>query len=325
MFTIEMQNVAVQKTKYGYLEKLSVNGDVQWIHVQGSNTGKPLILFLHGGPGFSQMAFAPILHHELAERFIVINWDQRATGKSFSRKMDYSSLSLSIYVQDTVALVKTLLKEYEQNKLYLVGHSWGSLLGMHVIKHEPRLFHAFVGTGFGVDFQDGEKQSSAYLLQKARQKKDMRAIEELSRVAFPITENTFDEYIKMKSKYMNRYGGYFYTRPTKVLRRIFSRLVFSGIYSLKDYRKMMAGLRIGREVGKRVLLSANLSEQVPQVDVPVHFFVGRHDQHTSFRKAQEYYEQLQAPKKTWIWFEASAHSPIFEESRFFCEQLITLV
>jgi pimeloyl-ACP methyl ester carboxylesterase len=320
-----VQNIAVRRTKYGYLEKLPVNDDAQWVHVQGSNAGKPLILFLHGGPGFSQMAFAPILHEELAKYFIVVNWDQRASGKSFSRKKDYSRLTLNTYVQDTVSLVKTLLRKHEQKKLYLVGHSWGTLLGMHVIKNEPDLFYAFIGTGFGVDFHDGETQSIEYLLQEARAKKDKKAISQLIDVVFPITENTFDEYVKMKSKYMSKYGGYFYTKPMKLLRKIFIRLFFTGIYSIKDYIKMMDGLRIGREVGKRVLLSTNLTKQIPKVDVPVHFFIGRHDQHTSCRKAQEYFEKLQAPQKTWKWFEASAHSPLFEECGVFSEQLIKLI
>ena len=314
-----------RKTRYGELIPVQVNGDDQWIHVQGAATGKPIILFLHGGPGFSQMPFSPILHARLSRDFTVVNWDQRASGKSYSSRQDYTALKLETYVEDATAVTERILEDGRQDRLCLIGHSWGCILGMNVLRKSPELYCAFAGTGFGVDFNEGERESVEYLLGKAREDENERAIEELGKIRFPIQEADFDEYIKLKSHYMNKYGGYFYRNPREIIRENLRAFLFSGIYSPKDYVKLLRGSRVGREVGKRLLLSANLIEQVPESSVPVHFLVGRHDHHTSHIKAREYFEKLVAPRKTWTWFEESAHSPLFEENEKFCTTVTRLI
>ena len=307
------------------LTSVNINGDLQWIFVRGNNTQHSVILFLHGGPGFSQMSFASYFYEELAEHFLVVDWNQRGSGKSYKQTNSEHNITFNDYIDDTITLSKWLLKEYQKEKIYLVGHSWGCTLGLYVIKKCPELFSGFIGTGFGVDYQEGEKLSVQYLLDMAKKSKDLKAIKALGSIKFPITDDTFDSYIRLKSKYMNTYGGYFKKKVSFLLRKVIKPMVLRPIYRVSDYFAMMKGIKAGREVGKKVLLNINIMKDLPILDVPLYFFIGRYDYHTPYEMTKVYYDKVSAPYKEWVWFENSAHSPIFEESEKFSKEIIRIV
>lgn len=316
--------VMSQSAKVRDLIRADINGDRQWVLVRGENEQNPLILFLHGGPGFAQMSFAPSIHKPLEKRFLVCNWDQRASGKSISKHLDHSTLTFESYIEDTIQTSKWLLNRYGKQKLYLVGHSWGCTLGLFAVQKCPDLYEAFIGTGFGVDFQAGEQISMRYLRERAEAAKDARDIQAMDTIHFPIVAEDFENYIELKSKMMNKYGGYFYTSPLQLLFNALPRIVFSRTYRPTDYFKMIQGMKYGKELAKQVLPTLNLFRQIPELATPIYFFIGRHDYHTPFELALKYYDTVSAPTKEWVWFNNSAHSPLFEESKAFCIKLIEI-
>lgn len=264
------------------LTTVNVNGDLQWIFTRGNNNQNSIILFLHGGPGFSQMSFASYFYRELAKHFLVIDWDQRGSGKSYKKENSESCITFKAYIDDTITLSKWLLKEYKKEKIYLVGHSWGCTLGLYVIKKCPELFSGFVGTGFGVDYQEGERLSVQYLVNMAKRNKDIKAIKTLESIEFPITDDTFNSYIQLKSKYMNKYGGYFQTKASSLFLKVIGPMVLHPVYKVKDYFAMIKGIKAGKEVGKKVLLNINIIKDLLTIDVPLYFFIGRYDYHTPY-------------------------------------------
>lgn len=134
------------------LTRVTLNGSDQWVLMRGVSPRNPILLVLHGGPGFAQISFAPAFQAELEQRFIVTNWDQRGAGKSYVRGLSAASLTLQTYVDDTAALLRWLIGRFGQSRVLLVGHSWGSTVGMQVARHLSDLLHGFVATGFGVQF-----------------------------------------------------------------------------------------------------------------------------------------------------------------------------
>jgi len=111
------------------LEKIKLGGIDQWIQIRGHDRGKPILLFLHGGPGFPNMPFAH-MHAELERAFVVVQWDQRAAGKSYSRFIPDDSMRIEQFISDAHELVQLLLHRFEAPKCYLVAHSWGSLFAV---------------------------------------------------------------------------------------------------------------------------------------------------------------------------------------------------
>lgn len=304
---------------------VNVNGAEQWVLIRGSSPHNPVLLFLHGGPGFAQISFAPAFQRELEEHFLVVNWDQRGAGKSYTAHAVSEDTSLESYIADTAELVRWLLANTGQTKAFLVGHSWGSTLGIHAVRRHPELFNAFVGTGFGVQFQEGERLSLQYLLAEAERRGDEKALRRLQSIQFPITEDTFDSYIKEKAKWMGRFGGYFHAKTGPLFLRALTSMAVSRRYSVRDYVRFVQGMRLGRKVARRIILEVDLFRQVPEVDVPVVLCIGGHDLHTPFELARRYFETLRAPAKHWVWFDHSAHSPPFEEPQRFAEVLADLL
>src|SRR5262249_12629821 len=121
----------------------------QWVTIRGWDRKNPVLLFLHGGPGevtdlWTYALFAPWERH-----FTVVQWDQRGAGRTL-RKSGPSiapTSTLERMVKDGVEIAEYLRKSLGKEKIILVGHSFGSILGVLMARARPDLFYAFVGTG----------------------------------------------------------------------------------------------------------------------------------------------------------------------------------
>jgi predicted alpha/beta-fold hydrolase len=128
------------------LREIELNGRKQWISLRGWDKTAPVLLFLAGGPGGTQMA---AVRHELAElekHFVVVNWDQPGSGKSYYAT-NTQKLTVPTYIEDGHALTEYLKERFSQEKIYLIGESWGSALGIFLVHEYPESYHALIGTG----------------------------------------------------------------------------------------------------------------------------------------------------------------------------------
>ncbi len=122
------------------IDKIELGGIDQYIMVRGRDISNPILLFLHGGPGYSQISFARKYQEELEDSFIVINWDQRGSGMSYSFDIPKESMNREQFIDDSKELIDYLCKKYDKEKIYLAGHSWGSELGLYPHIEEPEKF-----------------------------------------------------------------------------------------------------------------------------------------------------------------------------------------
>lgn len=157
------------------VEKIWLGGLDQWIQIRGQDRTKPILLFLHGGPGFPQMPFAH-LNAELEQYFVVVQWDQRGAGKSYSRAVPDESMRVAQFVADAHELVQSLLARFGARKCYLVAHSWGSLFGAQLVARYPELFFAYVGIGQTVDLPQTEQVLYQFALDSAQNDRNEDAI-----------------------------------------------------------------------------------------------------------------------------------------------------
>jgi pimeloyl-ACP methyl ester carboxylesterase len=133
------------------LEKVNLGGVDQWLIIRGQDVNKPVLLFLSGGPGASEAARVLRFNQELEKHFVVVIWEQRGCGKSYPSINPKSDLTLNQYESDIIELSEMLGERFDEEKIYLVGHSWGTIIGVHAAKARPDLFHAYVGTAQMVD------------------------------------------------------------------------------------------------------------------------------------------------------------------------------
>src|SRR5579872_1841785 len=169
------------------LERVRIGGVNQYILIRGNDISLPVLLFLHGGPGMPAMYLAHLFQLELEKEFVVVQWDRRGVGKSYREDIS-STLTTEQLVEDTVELTNVLRARFHQEKIYLVGHSWGTYLGMLVIARHPELYHAYVGIGQLARSAPIAGIQDAYIRQCARRIADQEAIKELDEKGASVRE-----------------------------------------------------------------------------------------------------------------------------------------
>ena len=300
------------------IEKVRLGGLEQWIQIRGHDRTKPILLFLHGGPGFPQIPFAH-LNAELERHFVVVHWDQRGAGKSYSSSVSDESMRVAQFVADAHELVQSLLARFGARKCYLVAHSWGSLFGAQLVAQYPELFFAYVGIGQTVDLPQTEQVLYQFALDNARRDDNQNAIADLERIGPPPHSNA-------DHKFMTKWVDHYAEREHPSLSRIrMTRLASeSPAYSWIDLVKIPLGVRYSfQRLWKEIFYETSLFQQAPRIEVPVYFFLGRHDKVVTSDVAQRYFDILDAPRgKQIVWFEESGHWPHFEESEKYRATLI---
>jgi pimeloyl-ACP methyl ester carboxylesterase len=275
---------AQSKASIDTSRQLPIGGIKQYITLKGKDRSKPLLLYLHGGPGGSVMSYADKFTAKLQENFVVVQWDQRETGKTKQLNDSPEPLTLKLMVQDTHDLILHLLTQFHQPKIYLAGHSWGTVLGFQIAGQYPQLIQEYVAISPVVNQLESERVSLERLKAQAAATKNTVAQDELSRVKIPF-ENA--EMIYYHRKWLFHFNG------QKV--RSFT----------KEYALSWAStwLTLWNEAS-----ALNLSESLPEINCPVYFFTGRKDYQTNSKITEAYYNKLLAPKKEIVWFDRSGHS-----------------
>ena len=305
------------------LEKVNLNGSEQWISIRGKDVNKPVLLFLAGGPGGSQLITERRALGALEDHFVVVNWEQPGAGKSFEA-VNRSTLTPERYVTDGIALVQYLREQFDEEKVYVLGESWGSALGIWMVQRNPELFHAFIGTGQMVAFLETDLMCYDFALKLAQERGDTEKIAQLQKQGPPpyygkgmaLKEAT---YLMDTFNYMNQDpaisdDGF----------NTFQDLAGSE-YGLYDKVSWFRGVLETLDIVYPQLWEVDLRVQATQLEVPVYFLIGRHDVNAPPVLTEQYYELLNAPHKELIWFERSGHNPWVTESAEFVDVVVNKV
>jgi len=304
------------------LESVELGGVRQWIYLRSEDRNNPVLLSLHGGPGSPELPLARDFGLRLEEHFVVVHWDQRASGKSAGEEVPPGSLTIEGFVADTLELIDFLRARFEEERIYLLGHSWGSILGTLVARDHPERLHAYVGMGQVVNMRSNEQLSYEFALRRAREMGDEVAIRELSRLRPPYEADVSELFVQRR--WLDRFGGVVHDGS---MLPFILRGALSPEYSLLDVLTVLPSLLRGDLVKAMYaeMLEVNFLEQARRLEVPVYFLTGRYDYDTPFELVEQYFEVLEAPRKEIIWFERSAHAPNLEEPERFQEVLISRV
>ncbi len=309
---------------------LEINNSKQFVMIRGEDINNPLLLFLHGGPGASETALFRKYNGELEKHFTVVYWDQRGAGKSFNKSVSKEDIKVSTFLNDVDTLVKYLKNRFRVEKLFLVGHSWGSRLGLMSIQKNPENYMAYVGVGQELVSLEGERISYHYTLKKARETQNLKALKDLEEMGEPSSgdytqmyKNGFWGLVKQKD-WLLKLGGEFYEKTNygEWIKAIWLSREYT-VFDLVRYAKGSA-FSAGNIIYDPAFNHIDYFKQIPEVKIPVYFISGAYDYNTPWELAERYAKSIKSPHSEFIKFEKSGHSPIFEEPQRFNAELIRI-
>lgn len=297
------------------LIQVDLGGHRQWVQIRGTDRDNPVLLYLSGGPGQSDLAFSRVLLEPLLEDVTIVGWDQRGTGKSYP-DLDEENLTLDGAVSDVVELAGWLRDRFGQERIYLLGESWGSLLGVLAVQRAPELFAAYIGSGQMVDPHETDTGIYRDLITAAMGSGDGELVAELVAIGPPPYPSVFD-YGRIMSLYPLLEGDY---TPPREYRELGAKGnvgpmgLFGSEYAPMDKLNVLRGLMDMFPVLYPQLQEVDLRRSASSLQVPVHILCGDHELDARTGPARQWYDSLRAPAKRWHQLPDAGHSVAFEQS-----------
>jgi pimeloyl-ACP methyl ester carboxylesterase len=297
-------------------EKLfvNINGVAQGMFIRGKDKTKPVLLFLHGGPGMPEFAISQNYPTVLENYFVVCWWEQRGSGLSFNTDIAQGTLTEQQLVSDTLAVTNYLRKRFRQDKIYVMAHSGGTFFGVQAAARAPELYHAYIGVAQITRQLDSEKLAYKYMIEQFTAAGDSAMVAKLEKI--PLTQMNVmpAAYRALRDNAMHSLGIGTTHRMKSVVSGIFMPLMLSRSYTLVEKINIWRGKWSAASTNMwNDILETDLPAKVPKLDIPVYFISGIYDYTVSYVLAKNYFEKLRAPMKGFYTFEHSAHSPMFEE------------
>lgn len=279
------QNAEIEMT-----ETVEIGGIKQVISIKGKDSTKPLLLYLHGAGGntSSVISKADKLTAKLQEHFVVVLWDQRDFGKTFELNKSPQTVTFKLMLNDTKEVIDYLLKKFGRKKLYLVGHSMGSALGINIAHKYPKTLSALVEISPPVNGLESQKLAIENLKKHFRKSKNTKAVKELATIKLPTKDF---EPLFIQYKWQTEFDGEKVTD--------------------KEWEEAKPLLKKALETSGKLydeIYEMNFFKQFPVLNCPVYFLTGRKDFSTNSTLTEKFYKKVKAPKKRLFWFEKSAHN-----------------
>lgn len=295
------------------LEQVKINGSNHEIMIRGNDKDNPVIIFVHGGPGCPEIPYADKYQDLLENNFTIVNYDQRASGKSYHFFEDYSNLSSDLLVKDLLAITDYISERLGKEKVLLIGHSYGTYIAMQAAYKAPEKYEAYIGIGQMSDTVESEVDSLNYTINQAQKNNNMDDVLYLK----GLTEKIKNGDLFTPRNYVMKYGGSSRLIDNPDGNNI--GMLFSSEYNLLDVIRYNYGLSYSQNILLKEVVKKPLPRLVTKLKLPCYFIMGKYDYMTSFNAAKKYFEMIEANKKEFIAFEQSAHYPQIEEKEKFYE------
>ncbi|MGM0508983.1 MAG: alpha/beta fold hydrolase [Fusobacteriota bacterium] len=307
------------------MEEIKLGGVDQWIVMRGEDKTKPVLLMLSGGPGASEMGRFIEYNKNLEDNFVVVNWEQRGCGKSYPAIKNEEDIKVEQYVEDINELTEYLKTRFSKEKIYLLGHSWGTIIGTMAIQKYPDNYHAYIGAAQMVNVRKTDEYMYDFVMKSAKKYGDNKRVEKMIEYGKPPYYG--DNILKRYKPFLTTYAQYYrkenpyheknreWYNPTSVL--------FIPEYTAYDKVRLVKGMLNTFEIVYQQLQEFDFTKEATELEVPVYYMMGRHDYTAKF--IDEYFKKIKAPEKKLYWFENSAHGQIWSEPDKFHDIMVDVV
>jgi pimeloyl-ACP methyl ester carboxylesterase len=288
---------------------VSIGGIQQWITIRGASCDNPVILFLHGGPGNSLSPYANTIYGAWENEFTLVQWDQRGAGKTFAANpaTAESALTVERMTQDGVELTEYLTRQLGKRKVILMGGSWGSILGVHMVKSRPDLFYAYVGTGQIVSYRENQNASYTKLIALALAAGDRKTVSAIEALGPPPWTNP------RNSGILRRAARIYEAKTSQAAPKAWwtpapdyaTAQMQESFEQADDYSYLQfVGLK-----GDGMFSRIDLPELGMRFDIPVYIVEGSEDLVAVPDIAKRYFDGLIAPAKEYVSVPHTGHDP----------------
>ena len=291
---------------------VNINGVEQGMFIKSKDATHPVLLYLHGGmPDYFLTQRYPT---GLEDYFTVVWWEQRGSGISYSADIPPETMTLEQMISDTLEVTNYLRHRFGKEKIYLMGHSGGTFIGIQAAAQAPELYYAYIGVAQMSNQLKSEKLAYEYMLEQFKESGNTKMVRKLEEAPVTMTGGTPDAYLALRDPAMHSLGIGTMHDMDSVLTGIFIPSLQSRDYTLSEKVNTWRGkANSGVAPLWDDFLATDLSKEVTELSIPVYFFEGIYDYTCNYTLAKDYFEQIKAPIKGFYTFEQSAHSPIFEE------------
>lgn len=298
------------------LEFVTIGETRQAISIRGRDRKNPILLFIHGGPASPTMGMSWAFQRPWEDYFTVVQWDQRGSGKSVIAEADRerlaSTMTVDQFVSDAEAIVDHLRQRLEQEKVIVMGWSWGTAVGARLAVRAPQKLHGYIGLGQTVNAA-AERAAFEGTVARARAAGNTEAVRELEELEpYPGAngERVLPGAFTVR-KWARVYDGGWYGRDDLALYDALPE--WSPDYTEADLAAQGSASGWAGPLLLKSLMSRDLLTEATTLKVPVLFLMGRHDLHTPLPPVEEYFARITAPSKRLVIFEKSGHFSMFEE------------
>lgn len=317
----------ISKKGISSLETIIIGGIKQTILIQTESSKNPILLMIHGGPSVPVPSVSNrgrdygliTCTKQLVKHFTLVYWDQRGTGKSYSKDIPKETFTLNQFISDANGVTDYLLTRFQQPKLHIMAHSWGTLIGLSLVKQYPEKFYSYTAFSQITNWVENDKLCYEWLLKKAKETNNQKALNELIKVGEPPYLESFEQWGVIR-KWLLKYKSMVYDAGDKgsaTYAKGLKIMLLSRDYSFKDvYHSIISGFKL--TYTNQLLYDINHLDfftEAPKLEVPVIFIHGEKETHVFPELIQKYYDQLEAPSKQIFWSKKSSHAFHIEDAR----------
>ncbi len=304
------------------LTRIEIGGHNLAVMIRGRSVDNPVLLFLAGGPGGTELGAMRRHSQALEDDFVVVTLDQRGAGKSYDQLDPTSTLTLEGAVADTIEVTDYLRDRFGQDKVYLVGQSWGTILGVLAVQRQPELFSAFIGVGQMVDPAETDLIAYSDTLAWARKNGNTALVEELTQSGPPPYTSIID--YEPALSYEHEVYPYSHAGNSEGAGQM-SENIFVGEYTLLDQIHIFGGFMDTFSVLYPQIQDIDFRTQATSLEVPVYLAQGAHETPGRSEPAQQWFDLLDAPSKRLVTFDTSGHRPLWEQPAQFHDLMLTVL
>ncbi len=300
---------------------ITLGGEQQYVEISALSDQKPVLLFIHGGPGWPQTPFLRYFNADLAKRFILVSWDQRGSGLSYMKNPAPANMSLQQIVSDAHELTIYLKEKFGQRKIYIAGFSWGSVVGMELALRYPEDYNAYIGISQVINMKKGMEVTQQWLTEQATKANDTATLQALQHLRLKDSgycTSDFDCFLQ-QSRLLGKYKGDVFNDSTAVLEE-----KIMGMYNdYKDY-DWNKGFQFSATHLAKDIFAVDYTK-VERLQIPAYFLAGKHDWNVPSAITAMFEDNLIAPDKKIFWFNHSGHNIPEEEAGDFNATLMNKI
>jgi len=303
-------------------EYVPINGINQFLYHMGTSYDNPVLLYLHGGPGSAESLFAHVFQNSWEDIYTVVHWDQRGAGKTLTKNPDHYP-TIELMLHDLYEVIQYLKKKYHKEKIVLLGHSWGSVLGSFFIQKHPNDIAYYIGTGQVIHMTENEQvgyDKVKELIIKADDQKSLKKLEAIG--GYPGSKVTFDKEFLKKCSLVRKLQSKYKLSSDSFL-SIFKIVKKSPIFQLSDFFAFLKIYKANQGVYS-FFSDFNLWGESKEYKIPIYYILGEDDWQAPYIIAEKYFNEILAPQKNIYLIPNARHMAMVDQPDMFYQALFDL-